>query len=87
MSRNANALRARLKEAIVRRFHQSRIAADTAHGIHTSWLPENGLEAAAAALVAQVLKELVDEKVLREEPVTGGEPLYRRGPRFPEGRH
>lgn len=82
-----DALKAKLKEAIVQRFRRSRIAADTAHGIHTSWLTEKGLEAGPPALVAEVLKELVDEKVLKEEPVTGGEPLYRRGPRFPEGRH
>lgn len=85
MPGNANALRARLKEAIVQRFRKSPIAADTAHGIHVSWLPEQGLEAAPPALVAAVLKELVHEKILRVEPVTGGDPLYVRGPRFPEG--
>lgn len=81
---DANALRARLKETIVQRFRQSRIAADTARGIHASWLPERGLEAVPPALVASVLKELVDEGVLRPEPVTGGDPLYLRGPNFPD---
>jgi hypothetical protein len=84
--KRADALRATLKEAIVQHFRRSRIAGDTAHGIHASWLPQEGLESAPPELVADVLKELVKEKVLREEPVTGGDPQYRRGPRFPEGR-
>ena len=75
-----------MKQAIVQRFRQSHIAADTAQGIHTSWLPEKGLEAAPHALVADVLKELVDEGVLREERVTGGNPLFRRGPKFSPGK-
>jgi hypothetical protein len=77
-------LRARLKETIVQRFRNSPFAADTAHGIHTSWLSDKGLEA-PPALVADVLQELVDDGVLRAERVTGGEPLYRRGAQFPQG--
>jgi hypothetical protein len=84
--KNAAALRAKLKEAIVQRFRESRIAGDTAHGIRTSWLPEKGLEAAPLELVAEVLEDLVKEEILGKKPVTGGDPQYRRGPRFPEGR-
>lgn len=87
MPRDPEDLRTRLKEAIVHRFRQSPSAADTARGVLASWLPEAGLQAAPPALVADVLAELVEEGVLREEPVTGGEPLFVRGEKFGRRKH
>lgn len=85
MPKDAIALRARVKHAIVQRYWCSRFVADTAHGIYTSWLPEKGLVAASPTLVADVLAELVNEEVLCEQRVTGGKPIFRRGPKFVDG--
>jgi hypothetical protein len=81
-----NALRARVKQAIVKRFWKSDVAGDTASGIHTSWLTDMSLEAATPELVADVLEELVDQEILLKQHVTGGSPLFRRGPKFPYGK-
>jgi hypothetical protein len=81
-----NALRDRVKQAIVKRFWKSDFAGDTASGIHTSWLTGKGFEAATPRLVADVLRELVGQGILLEQHVTGGGPLFRRGPNFPYGK-
>ena len=75
-----------MKQAIVKRFWKSDTAGDTAGGIHTSWLTDKNLEAATPGLVADVLRELVDQEILLEQHVTGGSPLFRRGPKFPYGK-
>jgi hypothetical protein len=80
---DADRLEDRLRRAIVERFQESPSAADTAHGILVSWLPDQKLEAAPPALVAKVLDQMVKDRWLKEHVPTGGEPLYRRGPDFP----
>jgi hypothetical protein len=72
-----------VRTAIAERFRRYPSAADTARGMLVSWLPERGLAGAPLELVERVVKRMVRLEWLRPCAPTGGEPLYRRGPRLP----
>lgn len=81
MLKDADSLKARLKEAIVRHFCRYPLARDTEHGMLVSWLPGKGFEQ-APRLIGEVLDELVNEGSLEVDRPTGGDPLYSRSPNF-----
>jgi hypothetical protein len=83
VSEDAKSLKARLKEAIVRYVCKYPSARDTERGILVSWLPSEGFEQ-APHLIAEVLDEMVQEQSLEIDRPTGGDPLYSRGPIFPD---
>ena len=54
------------------------LAADTAEGILSSWLPQSGFED-APDYIAEVLEDLVARRLLRALTLPDGKTLYIRG--------
>ena len=75
MSLNDAAQRIRIREAILEYLHKNPLAADTADGILTCWLPQPGFEDAPVH-VATVLQDLVADQRLDAHPLPGGKTLF-----------
>jgi hypothetical protein len=82
VSKDADPLKVRLKEAIVEHFRQYPSARDTERGILVSWLPRRGLEQMPPSLISEVLDELVKDGSVEIDRATGVDPLYSRSPNF-----
>jgi len=67
--------------AIERYLRANPLAADTAKGIATCWLPWPGLEPAYEPFV-EALQTMVESRQLRTFELPGGALLYGRGPGF-----
>lgn len=76
------ARRARLCEAILQHLRIHPLAADTAEGIVSSWLPGTGF-ADAAAHIDTVLQDMTQKRLLRTYPLPGGRVLYTKGAAAP----
>jgi hypothetical protein len=82
VAKDANFLKARLKEAIVEHFRKYPSARDTERGILVSWLPRRGFEQTPPGLISEVLEELVKDGSVEIDRATGVDPLYSRSPNF-----
>jgi hypothetical protein len=68
-----------IRAAIERHLRANPLAADTAKGIATCWLPQYGIEPAYEPFV-EALQAMVLSRQLRAVELPGGELFYRRGP-------
>jgi hypothetical protein len=75
---NDEARRQKLRDAICAHLRFFPLAADTAEGVVACWLPEVGFED-APDLIDQVLKEMVEQRLLAARALPDGKTLYRRG--------
>lgn len=75
VAQNDASKRARIRKAILRYGHRNPLAADTAGGIVTRWLPRTGFEWAPDH-IGKVLAELVADGSLRTRPLPDGEILF-----------
>jgi hypothetical protein len=75
---NDAARRQELRDAICAHLRVFPLAADTAEGVVASWLPEVGFED-APDLIDQVLREMVELRLLAACTLPDGKTLYRRG--------
>ena len=77
------ARRTRLCEAILQHLRIHPLAADTAEGIVSSWLPAGAGLADAAAHIDTVLQDMTQKRLLRAYPLPGGRVLYTKGAAAP----